>query len=220
MSKKSTNNTIYKYRGWNNDYDKASLKANQLYLSSPEKFNDPFDCNIPANFISMNEKDKSEYINKMMNVSFGGLIMEKKKLDKMNRFLINRLTNEIEDVQNEYEKDRHLLMNKHLGIISLSGRWDSILMWSHYGDKHKGYCIGYDLEKLVKSEMFDSSGFVTYPNDLNYPKISPIKDDLPESHKIATSYKAYDWKYENEFRLTRLSFPNPLNDNERIVKRT
>src|SRR5262249_27556412 len=29
-----------------------------------------------------------------------------------------------------------------LGILSLSERWDSLLMWSHYADSHRGLAIG------------------------------------------------------------------------------
>ena len=31
-----------------------------------------------------------------------------------------------------------------LGVLSLSRRWDSSLMWSHYTSSHTGFCVGFD----------------------------------------------------------------------------
>src|SRR3954471_5525958 len=31
------------------------------------------------------------------------------------------------------------------GVLSLSERWNSVLMWSHYADNHRGVCIEFDL---------------------------------------------------------------------------
>mgnify|MGYP002227506002 FL=1 len=36
-----------------------------------------------------------------------------------------------------------------------SERNDSLLMWSHYADEHRGLCIGYNLHDLIKNyELF------------------------------------------------------------------
>jgi len=82
--------------------------------------------------------------------------------------VVNRLKNKKEriKVQKNHEKLRKSSLDKYGGIIALSSRWDSILMWSHYANNHKGYCIGFDSKKLVDSKMFSSFGLVSYPNDL------------------------------------------------------
>ncbi|MBL7103181.1 MAG: DUF2971 domain-containing protein [Bacteroidales bacterium] len=36
--------------------------------------------------------------------------------------------------------------NDHYGILSLSAKWDNILIWGHYAEKHKGFCIGFNEE--------------------------------------------------------------------------
>ncbi|MFM2376620.1 MAG: hypothetical protein RLZZ165_1717, partial [Bacteroidota bacterium] len=45
---------VYKYRNWKDDNHKNWLKNNEIYLSSPGLFNDPFDCRIPPNFYLLN----------------------------------------------------------------------------------------------------------------------------------------------------------------------
>src|SRR5437762_935552 len=49
---------VYKYRNWSEDNHKNVLYKNQLFLTSPKDFNDPFDCRIPQNFSLLNTKEK------------------------------------------------------------------------------------------------------------------------------------------------------------------
>ena len=49
---------IYKYRSWNNEFHKDVLLKNQVYMSSPEDFNDPFDCRITKNHHLLNTTEK------------------------------------------------------------------------------------------------------------------------------------------------------------------
>jgi len=42
--------TLYKYRDWYNDYHKQILTENQIFLSSQNAFNDPFDAVIPFRY--------------------------------------------------------------------------------------------------------------------------------------------------------------------------
>src|SRR5690242_15318705 len=38
---------VYKYRTWSDSYHQDTLIKRELFLSSPRRFNDPFDCRIP-----------------------------------------------------------------------------------------------------------------------------------------------------------------------------
>ena len=39
-------------------------------------------------------------------------------------------------------------------VCSFSAVNDSLLMWSHYGDNHRGFCIEYDLGTLSAEHFF------------------------------------------------------------------
>lgn len=76
------------------------------------------------------------------------------------------------------------------------------LMWSHYADSHKGFCIEYDLDVLcpITSKTFD---LISTAN-INYQSNRPVvtnRDNLDVIiHKVfGTKSKA--WEYENEIRL-------------------
>ncbi|SPE41741.1 conserved hypothetical protein [Candidatus Sulfopaludibacter sp. SbA3] len=38
---------------------------------------------------------------------------------------------------------------KRYGALCFSRSWNNILMWSHYGDKHKGICLGFDIAEEI-----------------------------------------------------------------------
>ncbi|MBV9575704.1 MAG: DUF2971 domain-containing protein [Gammaproteobacteria bacterium] len=61
------------------------------------------------------------------------------KYRAFNERTFNMLANN--QVYNEY-------VHNQLGILSLSSCNDSILMWSHYADFHKGFCIGFKTNSL------------------------------------------------------------------------
>ncbi len=87
------------------------------------------------------------------------------------------------------------------GFLCFSETWRSPVMWSHYADRHRGLCLGFDIPEshLLKVEY-------------SYKRIaSPLKFDVPEPLrlKIATSHiatKFAGWSYEREWRcISKLS---------------
>lgn len=95
-------------------------------------------------------------------------------------------------------------------ISCFSKRYDSILMWSHYGDKHKGICIEFDRpnkdfldvkysKKRCKFDLEDTTRRV-----LGY-MLSNEEVDVNDKGLIRCISKPFivkslDWKYEEEVR--------------------
>ena len=84
-------------------------------------------------------------------------------------------------------------------ITCFSAKWNDLLMWGHYADKHHGCVIGFDTEKL--------SGQVGTPLPVKYPEDNrrvpiPAKgnDALPRATE-AMMTKPREWKYEEEWRI-------------------
>ena len=65
----------------------------------------------------------------------------------------------------------------NMGVFCLSERCDSILMWSHYADCHKGVCIGFDTTYFKQPHIQKIRYNSEYPN-LNYYKSSPEEMDI------------------------------------------
>jgi len=118
--------------------------------------------------------------------------------------------------QQEFENINNEFTDKYLGVLSMSTRWNSILMWSHYGDFHKGYCIGFDEERMRNSGYFGKGGNVTYSEKV--PQIDPFDEDTKKNSFLQTHYKAKDWEYEQEYRLTKLFFDKPNEEPVRLIE--
>jgi hypothetical protein len=79
------------------------------------------------------------------------------------------------------------------GVLCFSRGWKNPVLWSHYGDKHKGICLGFDVpaESIVP---------VTYT--AARPQLPPNPGDLTEAFSLQLrSTKYLGWKYEDEIRV-------------------
>lgn len=207
---------VYKYRTWSKENHQNLIRKNQLYIPSPKLFNDPFDCRIPTNY---NLLDSSEKIKKFVDQSIikhlEFLEADRRDINEETKKLGNRLKSHLPEFQKESEELLFKTQDINYGVFSLSMRWNSILLWSHYSDCHKGYCVGFNEEKLRTCGLFGKGGPVIYSND--FPEISPFEEDLMESSFKETHYKAADWIYENEYRLTKLFYPEDPTEADRTV---
>ncbi|HEY1399383.1 DUF2971 domain-containing protein [Roseateles sp.] len=90
------------------------------------------------------------------------------------------------------------------GIFSLSYTPLSELIWAHYGGSHKGFCIGYDLDKLVEFEPALHSCI-----DVKYQDAVPVLRSnqfigrkTPEAAlQEMLGIKSTAWSYEQEVRV-------------------
>ena len=74
------------------------------------------------------------------------------------------------------------------------------LLWAHYANSHKGFCIEYDLDKLDACITDNINYRIDVEYQENKPTISP-DDSIETKVKKAFSTKSLAWTYENEYRL-------------------
>ena len=103
----------------------------------------------------------------------------------------------------------------NIGISCFSETHDHELMWSHYANKHKGFCIEYDMDLLTKNNPKFAGQLIpviytdTRPIiDKNIISSFSIKDKKVEAAIDANKYftkalvtKAKIWRYEKEWRV-------------------
>jgi len=87
-----------------------------------------------------------------------------------------------------------------VGILSLCEKNVNLVMWSHYSDDHKGYCIEYNLNS-------DKINYLNFENDdevflmeVEYQDVPIDFLSLPSNFQFYLRRKSNLWKYENEFR--------------------
>lgn len=77
----------------------------------------------------------------------------------------------------------------------------NILMWSHYADEHKGFCIKYRLSNHFYKEAETNENRHMYLKKINYENVKFDLSVKSINSDLAFATKKKDWKYENETRL-------------------
>lgn len=82
------------------------------------------------------------------------------------------------------------------GLLCFSTKWSNPVMWSHYADRHRGLCLGFDVADV-------SVGPVSYSGQ----RLAVEIENLSSPHDLSVDYvrkilftKYAHWQYENEYR--------------------
>lgn len=142
----------------------------------------------------------------------------------------------IQQKPDEYEKAIHMdqsfteierrinrAIDDAVYIVSLCTDHKNRLMWSHYADNHKGFCIEYDFG----ADLLKDSGVIVFP--VAYSSIRPkipyetvVSLEMP-TLRNANSKKIYEriflsmltkdtiWNYEKEWRILISAQEEPIN---------
>ncbi|MBN8678106.1 MAG: DUF2971 domain-containing protein [Chitinophagales bacterium] len=193
-------NILYKYRVWEDPYQKRILTHNELYFASADQFNDPFDASLPMRYDKA-ELTKENIIKKLV------LLGRNKWTDISEDELLKRAEHRYKTGgfdTDEYWRNFHAKFkedtNKMFGICSLTSKNDNLLMWSHYANSHKGFCIGFD-----KFELYETTqgmvGNISYSN--TFPTM-PMFDPGFGGMAMLIMTKSTHWEYEDEYRITKI----------------
>lgn len=89
------------------------------------------------------------------------------------------------------------------GIYSLSTTATDELLWAHYGNAHKGFCIEYDMDQLIDFTKIENHKvpvlYSSRPPKLDVSDISNINLDRMLQKLLGT--KSKKWEYEKEVRV-------------------
>lgn len=194
--------TLYKHRAYNNPYHLSALFEGTIYLPSANEFNDPQDCRIPFRF-KQDELTVENIFLKCLDVAGHELPNGSQEEIHALAFKIQR-ENSFDDTAHldKFDDYYYKKVCNDFGLFCLTPIDDNFLMWSYYGDSHRGFSIGYNTQKLVESHIFSMGGMVNYKK--NFPEIPLFRG--PEYHFFTDALfcKAKYWKHEKEYRLLHL----------------
>ena len=98
-------------------------------------------------------------------------------------------------------------INKHIQhsclISCFSTEVDSMLMWSHYADSHKGFCLVYDISEVEPSNTIRKNLYSVLYSEDKFDIAYYIDDTLDAEYPCIASlcWKNKEWTYENEYRI-------------------
>ncbi|EGQ9824034.1 DUF2971 domain-containing protein [Vibrio parahaemolyticus] len=200
---------VYKYRAFSKLHLQALLE-NKIWFSKSETFNDPFDS---SHHTFLNKSDLHSMFRLMQQREphnshyYEGLINSVP--NQVMHFESQRLTENGELESSTIEKElpfksmSNILSNAYIFCACTSGT--NNLMWSHYGDYHKGFCIRYKKAELEKLNLYKHKKVEYVSNRTNVANVLNNGSDITQSVIDQSFVKGIDWEYEKEYRFLMLA---------------
>jgi Protein of unknown function (DUF2971) len=222
---------LYKYRNFSNKGHFEALKRGTLFAVPPEDFNDPYDTAFTFDTGRFLIEDRTaaeflEYGKRLKSSTNPSEILRTEPLvkpiqariwnEKVSKELLGQeptddarrsfaLINALSATRVEaHVREMVSFMRRSFSVLSLSEDPSSILMWSHYADNHKGFCIQYDFSEssetsdlrrycfpvLYRKKLIDATKYMQKPTETN-----------PLFGQFMSLIKSDEWKYEKEWRI-------------------
>ncbi|MFG1481139.1 DUF2971 domain-containing protein [Xanthobacter sp. V4C-4] len=228
---------LYKYRAFSN-LTLEMLVDDTLYFADPSSFNDPLDTRPTldadvgaAELESMllrlvQQRAEAEMSAAAKTIRYRG----PKTIEHISRHSQREAAQLIERIRYyatnpEYEIDdpeqyllghyveSELLQRYDKGVLSLAERAHCPLMWSHYGDQHRGLCIGYSVPDDARPDLHK----ISYGGNRLVAASAVgrmLNGDATARAQVDGAVllrKAAEWRYEKEWRLIG---PRGLHDSQ------
>lgn len=179
------------------DHLEGNLRENHIHCSNPANFNDAWDCKPYFDPSSLADPAQRQKWIAFFRAQNAGLTPEQQtKIVRQhgpewyenNTLLRKSITETTLNVwKNNAERFR---------VFCLTTKPTSLLMWAHYGNKHKGLCLEFDAtaEKIWRARR------VVYADKLPLANADLILN--PEALLEASLLtKSTEWSYEEEYRI-------------------
>lgn len=190
----NSSSLAFKYRSGDPatlERDLASLREAKIYAASRGSLNDPFEGRF--------DRSQLDAQFNAVRAAFG--------------LPTERIASSFEGVATA--ADELLAFVDRCGVFSLSYNPLNELVWAHYGGSHQGFCIGYDVNRLLAFAPMH-----LHRIEVNYASTSPsfrAEDLIPVDSPLAVlqkllGAKSPPWRYEEEVRI--LATPPGLHDHD------
>jgi hypothetical protein len=222
-------NRLFKYVGFTPRV-LQQLCTGEVYYADPSSFNDPLDCRpsvVPDLPISELKDVLAQLIvqrvSKEVSTTMERLRFKAETIAARGESLAHQILETL--VQNiKYGADHPDVadVSQHItsqltdaiefelrkaygqGVLCLSTRYDSPLMWSHYADQHRGICVEFDVAKLppgdLRKVVYGTSREIAASSIRNWLR----EDSAAAREQIERAClltKSTEWDYEEEYRL-------------------
>ncbi len=238
--------SLFRFRTCN-DLSVDAFQNDIIYAVTADKFNDPYDTLVRYDLEGI-----KKWVNTVMNTEALGQmktwfaqgwdspkevkhILPKEMTDVLKVALSS--IEDISDYEERIEETRKRIISqielyfpilsetskRYSAIACFSESVESVLMWSHYANSHKGFALEYDfrptLEQPIKNvglfpvvyseERFDISDYIAWA----FLRILGIHAKMPDiSASIKNALRKSDiWAYEKEWRMID-STPREITD--------
>lgn len=209
-----------------------SITDEGIWVPHPDSFNDPFDCNLRpprlgqefdeklAQIIANMESNPSQVAAELCSsiADAGGTVPR----DIAEKIISGMWSGKLRDISLGHSHEVALdglwesVKKKigELGVFCLSEAPDNPLLWAHYADEHRGFCIEFERSELNilgnDKHTFPVRYSKTYPNISmsNLFVTTSSEQKVSDEETLDQTYigsvlltKSEHWSYENEWRM-------------------
>lgn len=184
--------TLYKYESISVQ-SLLNLKSQTIYFGPPANFNDPYDCAISARVREPTDSEINDFRKKYSEIDeIPELTRNQLKtipVDQLKKWLMRATQQSANEIVEKNIEQR--------GVSCFSEVNNELLMWSHYADKYKGFCLEFD----TNYEPFSKVRKVTYTDKMPTLSITEalINNDYDQFLELYCT-KSGSWAYEKEWR--------------------
>ncbi|NWO06804.1 MAG: DUF2971 domain-containing protein, partial [Alteromonadaceae bacterium] len=177
---------VFKYRGADCSTIKRDLKSlskNEIFAAAFSSLNDPFEAVIKID-------EKSFEVGNLMS----NWVPDENKGERL-------------ESCSSLKKAAYDFFHfaKNTGIYSLSKTATDELLWAHYASSHKGFCLEFDLDKLLDYKLEGEEVLdVAYTNTPPVISVADLLVSSTDKSKLLqnlTATKSIRWRYESEIRI-------------------
>jgi len=190
--------TLFKFRSLSGDareYTLDILRNSRIYFSSPEQFNDPFDCAPP--FILAGDIHDPQF--------FEELKRDEEQSAKESGLTDSELENlriregvPIEQMAETARKNTLRALQRDTRIVCFATEQCHPLTWSHYASSHTGICLHF---KCEPGTLFGLARKVLYHQQRKSIQLPLYRQGEDEITERLVFEKADFWEYESEYRI-------------------
>ncbi|PQV51217.1 Protein of unknown function (DUF2971) [Jejuia pallidilutea] len=202
---------VYKYRDWEYPYHDRFIKEREVFMASPNSFEDEKDCRNPIRYDLLTEKQTIQFYEHISRREYPDRSRQQHR--KEARIWANKRlfkdSEKLEEYRNYYNKEHDLRQ----GVLSLTAEPCLLEMWNKYSNYGKGFCIGYNSKIMFK--FLGGGAKVNYYDELPIILPKPFMNYYQKSH-YQIFCKERKWEFEREYRT--ISFwENPASISERQI---
>ena len=175
---------LYKYHAYTAEAIE-SLVLRQIWLADVAALNDPYDLSLR--------------------------VEEPPAFDEFKRFVEERdnatYSDEEATEKHEATKRLHARINEEVetvGVYCVSEVCDELLMWAHYADGHRGFCIEYDMAASTSADFEPVRYVETHARRVPFASAFQGWESVGQALREITLTKPSALAYEKEWRLARI----------------
>jgi hypothetical protein len=183
---------LYKYEAFSLQ-SLENLKNQVIYFGSPKNFNDPYDCALCPSIAEPSDEDveriRAHYLAQAETPEALRRKFQRATVSALRVIFLRSGQSALDE-----HVQKFLSQN---GVSCFAERPNNLLMWSHYAEHHKGFC----LEFRTDTETFQKLLPVKYKAQMPSFDLVPMLCDNDYGQVLDLfCTKSSDWAYEREWR--------------------